>query len=99
VIGEAPPNDGNTASWGGYQGREQFKGIIRGIQLYDACLGSQVLVPTVSNLADITSEINSPGSVRTPWWKKINPATVDDLTDNGRTPWYPSGSKPTLWTG
>lgn len=99
VIGEAPPNDANTASWGDYQGREQFKGIIRRIQLYDACLGNQVQIPNVSDMADVASELATPGSIRTPWWKKINPTSVDDLTDNGRTPWYPSGNKPTFWSG
>jgi hypothetical protein len=99
VIGEAPPNDANTASWGDYVGREQFKGIVRGFQLYDARLGANVQIPTVADLSEIASELAVPGSVRTPWWKKINPASVDDLTDNGKTPWYPSGNKPTLWTG
>lgn len=99
VIGEAPPNDANTASWGDYVGREQFKGIIRGIQIYDKCLGTQVLVPSVAQLADIASELASPGSVRTPWYLCLNPTPDNVLsTSSSNHPWFPSGNKPTLWT-
>jgi hypothetical protein len=100
VIGEAPPNDANTASWGNYPGREQFKGIIRGIQLYDKCLGNQVYVPSVADLAQISSELSSPGSVRTPWYLCLNPTPSNvQSTSSSNHPWFPSGNKPTLWTG
>ena len=101
VIGEAPPNDANTASWGDYQGREQFKGIIRGIQIYNSRIGTNAYEPTVANLADVASEIAVPGSIATPWYLRMNP-TPSDVTDqsgSGHHPWFPSGSKPTLWTG
>jgi hypothetical protein len=100
VVGEAPPNDANTASWGDYTGREQFKGIIRGIQMYDALVGTNAYVPTVANLADISSELSSPGSVRTPWYLNLNP-TPSDVTDksgSGHNPSFPA-SQPSLWTG
>lgn len=99
VFGEAPPNDANTASWGGYVGREQLKGIQRGYQLYDALLGSEAAA-TVLNTADIAAEIANPGSVRTPWYLNLNP-TPSDVTDksgSGNNPSFPASS-PTLWEG
>jgi hypothetical protein len=99
VVGEAPPNNANTASWGGYAGREQFKGIIRGLQFYDARLGSAAS-PTVANTTAIANEIATPGSSRTPWYLNLNP-TPSDVTDksgSGHNPSFP-GSTPSLWTG
>jgi len=99
VVGEAPPNDANTASWGGYQGREQFKGIIRGMQFYDALLGSEAPA-TVANTAPIASEIANPGSSRTPWYLNLNP-TPSDVTDKSGSGHHPSfpASSPSLWEG
>lgn len=100
VIGEAPPNDANTASWGDYQGREQCKGILRGFQFYDKCLGNQVLVPSVSDLNEIANELATPGSVRTPWYLCLNPTTTNtNSTSSSNHPWFPSGNKPSDWTG
>lgn len=99
VIGEAPPNDANTASWGDYSGREQFKGIIRGIQIYDARLGTAA-TPSTSVLADVTSELATPGSVRTPWYLNLNPTPTDvtDKSGSGNHFSFPA-SLPSLWTG
>jgi hypothetical protein len=99
VVGEAPPNDANTASWGDYQGREQFKGIIRGLQFYDALLGSADDA-TIANTTAIANELASPGSSRTPWYLNLNP-TPSDVTDksgSGNHPSFPA-SAPSLWTG
>jgi len=93
-IGQAPDQNGVGASsgqsWGGYWGYEEFKGIIRGMQFYDALL----------SLADCTSEIASPGSARTPWYLNLNP-TPDDVTDksgSGHNPSWDGSDRPTLWT-
>jgi hypothetical protein len=100
VVGEAPPNDANTASWGGYTGREQFKGIILGLQFYDALIGTSSGTPTIANTANVASELASPGSTRAPWYLNLNP-TPSDVTDksgNGHHPSFPA-SLPSLWTG
>jgi len=99
VAGEAPPNGDNSASWGNYQGREQFKGIQRGYQFYDALVGTSSGTPTIANTADIATELASPGSVRTPWYLNLNP-TPSDVTDksgSGNHPSFPASS-PSLWT-
>lgn len=99
VIGEAPPNNANTASWGDYVGREQCKGILRGFQIYDKCLGNQVQVPTVEDLNEITLEIDVPGSVRTPWYLCLNPTPSNvNSTSSSNHPWFPSGNKPSFWS-
>lgn len=99
VVGEAPPNNANNASWGGYPGREQFKGIQRGYQWYDALLGSAAPA-TVANTTAIASEIATPGSVRVPWYYNSNPTPSDvlDRSGNGHHPTFPA-STPSLWTG
>jgi hypothetical protein len=109
VVGEAPPNDSNTASWGGYQGREQFKGIIRGIQIYAAKLGATGTgagdghggtAPLPADLATVTAELASPGSAATLWYYNPNP-TPSDVTDKsgaGHNPTFPAASA-FLWTG
>lgn len=98
VFGEAPPNNSNTASWGGYNGREQFKGIQRGYQLYDTLLGSAAAA-TVANTADIASEIAIPGSIIQPWYLRPNPRPNDvaDQSGSGNHPSFPA-SLPSLWT-
>jgi hypothetical protein len=100
VVGEAPPNATNDASWGGYVGREQFKGIIRGLQFYDALIGTSSGTPTIANTAAVASELASPGSTRTPWYLNLNP-TPSDVTDKSGSAHDPSfpGSAPSLWMG
>lgn len=99
VVGQAPPNDANTASWGDYLGREEFKGIVRGMQFYDALLGSAAS-PTVANTTQVASEIATPGSVRTPWYLKRNPKVTDlaDENGSGHNPSFPA-STASDWTG
>lgn len=100
-IGQPGPNAGDTQGWGD-NGREEWKGIIRGIQIYDALVGTTAYKPTVANLADIASELANPGSVRTPWYLCLNPKPNDvaDRSGGGHNPWFPTGgSLPTLWSG
>ncbi|GEM_PF-2442488 len=72
VIGQTPNLNG--MSWGGYPGWEEFKGIIRGVQMYSNDL----------SLADIQSELNSPKSTvagqSAIWYLNINPRP-SDVTD------------------
>lgn len=68
---------------------ERYRGVLRGFQYYDALLTTQ----------QITDEIASPGSVRTPWYLNLNP-TPDDISDksgNGHNPKWFTVAKPTLW--
>jgi hypothetical protein len=100
VIGEAPPNDANDASWGGYIGREQFKGIIRGIGGGTNGTDVDATKPSLAQLANVASEIANPGSVLQPWYLNLNP-TPSDVTDKsggGHHFSFPA-SLPTLWTG
>lgn len=80
VMGQAPDYMG--ASWGGYAGWEEFKGVIRGIQIY-----SEVLT-----IEDIQAEIVSPGSTvagaASLWYLNLNPRPddVEDKSGNGNHP-------------
>lgn len=90
MIGQAP-NNGSGQSWGGYAGYEEFKGIIRGMQFYDAQL----------SMSQVAQEVQAPGSFRTPWYLNLNP-TPDDITDKSGSSHHPGwqgASRPTLWIG
>ena len=83
VIGQAPNVNGQ--SWGGYEGWEEFNGIIRGIQIYSSLL----------SIADIQAEIANPKSTaagqNSIWYLNVNPrpSDVTDKKDVG-TPHHPS---------
>lgn len=79
VMGQAPdicgPPPGDCgASWGGYQGWEEFNGIIRGIQIYSTKLP----------LGDIQAEIAAPKSTiagqSSIWYLNLDPRP-SDVTD------------------
>ncbi|HEX9812616.1 MAG TPA: hypothetical protein VGA88_11085, partial [Burkholderiales bacterium] len=65
VMGQAPNVNGE--SWGGYEGWEEFNGIIRGIQIYSGLL----------SVADIQAEIANPKSTvagqNLIWYLNVNP--------------------------
>jgi hypothetical protein len=88
VVGQTP--NVNGLSWGGYQGWEEWNGVIRGMQFYDANL----------SLADIAQELASPGSTRRPWYLNLNP-TPQDTTDKSGSGHHPSwdGTTAALWIG
>ena len=69
VMGQAPNLNGE--SWGGFPGWEEFKGIIRGIQMYSGLL----------SINDILSEIASPMSTTAGnnliWYLNLNPRPTD----------------------
>jgi len=83
VMGQAP--NVNGFSWGGYEGWEEFNGVIRGIQIYSGRL----------SLADIQAEIASPLSTTAGqnfiWYLNLNPrpSDVTDKKDIG-TPHNPA---------
>ena len=89
VVGQAP-NNGRGASWGGYAGYEEFKGIIRGMQFYDSVL----------TLPQIESEVATPGSVVKPWYLNINPTPTDisDKSGSNHHPIWEGAARPALWT-
>jgi hypothetical protein len=95
VIGQTGDN-GSGQSWGGYEGWEEFNGVIRGIQIYSGLL----------TLADIASEIASPQSTSAGnsaiWYLNTNPRP-SDVTDkkSGGTAHNPSwdGTTAIEWTG
>src|SRR3989475_546704 len=76
VIGQAP--DFNGASWGGFPGWEEYKGIIRGIQIYSGLL----------SMADLQAEINAPQSTTAGqnliWYLNTDPRP-GDVTDKKGT--------------
>src|SRR3989441_108349 len=93
VIGQAP--DFNGASWGGYPGWEEFKGIIRGIQIYSGLL----------SMADLQAEINAPQSTTAGqnliWYLNTDPRPSDVTDKKGTgTPHNPSwaGATASEWT-
>lgn len=72
-------------------GNEVWNGLLRGFQFYDSAL----------SLDDVAHEINSPGSVRNPWYLNLNP-TPDDISDksgNGHHPVWVGTERPMLWEG
>lgn len=93
VVGQAPNVGG--VSWGGYEGWEEFHGIIRGMQFYSGLL----------TVPEITSEIAAPKSTATGlstiWYLNTDPSPgdVDDKKATG-TAHHPSwdGSAASLWT-
>jgi hypothetical protein len=93
-IGQAPDIEGVGASsgqsWGGYAGYEEYKGILRGFQWYDALL----------SMPQVASELATPGSARTPWYLNRNPTLLDvsDKSGNGNHPLWDGADRPTLWT-
>jgi hypothetical protein len=92
-MGQAPDYQGN--SWGGFEGWEEFNGVIRGIQIYSDLL----------SVADIVTEIASPQSTTAGntaiWYLNLNPRP-SDVTDkkSGGTPHNPSwdGTTALEWT-
>ena len=79
IIGAAP--------W--KAGYENYSGVIRGLQLYDA-----LLTPD-----QIDRELATPGSVRTPWYLNLNPTPTDvsDKSGNGHHPGWANENRPGLW--
>ncbi len=75
VMGQTP--DLNGASWGGYEGWEEFNGIIRGIQIYSGLL----------SLTDVESEIASPKSTSAGqnliWYLNLDPRPSDVADKKG----------------
>ena len=73
VMGQSP-DDGTGKSWGGYDGWEEFNGVIRGIQIYNCKL----------SLTDIQAEISQPLSTTQGqaciWYLNLNPRPTD-VTD------------------
>lgn len=70
-------------------GLEVYKGIIRGLQFYDATLTT----------TQVQQEIDRPGSFRTPWYLNLNP-TADDVTDKsggGHHPGWVGTQRPKTW--
>lgn len=92
VVGQAPALEPGwqQQSWGGFTGYEEFKGVIRGLQFYDARLTD----------AQLAAELASPGSARSPWYLNVNPtpADVKDRSGNGHDPAWQGSSRPSLWT-
>lgn len=92
-VGQAPDFYGVGASsgqsWGGYAGYEEFKGVLSGMQFYNARLSD----------AQLASELATPGSARTPWYLNLNPTPSDtsDKSGNANHPLW-DGSKAALWT-
>lgn len=85
VMGQAPDINGplpngpwSGQSWGGYPGWEEFKGVIRGIQMYSGLL----------SLSDIQAEIAAPESTAAGrnfiWYLNLNPRP-SDVTDKKST--------------
>jgi hypothetical protein len=68
-MGQTPNLNGN--SWGGWPGWEEFKGVIRGLQLYSGLL----------TLAEIQSELSAPMSTVAGrgliWYLNLNPRPLD----------------------
>jgi len=71
------------------RGFEAPNAILRGFQFYDTNL----------SLTDIQSEIDNPGSVRTPWYINLDP-TPNDISDKsgaGHNPAWLDANRPALW--
>ena len=75
------------AAWS--PGNEVYFGILRNFQIYDTNL----------SLSNIANEINSPGSVQTPWYLNRNPtpSNISDNSGNNNDPSWVGGERPTLW--
>jgi len=88
IVGQAPNVGG--VSWGGYEGYEEYKGIIRGMQFYDSLL----------SLANVANELTTPGSIQTPWYLNLNPTPTDvtDKSGSGHNPAWDGSDRPSLWT-
>jgi len=87
-----PPAPGlvvGDAPWN--SGREVWGGVLRGFQFYDVALTS----------SEIKQEIESPGSVRRPWYLNLNPTPMDisDKSGNGHHPAWVGAERPSQWTG
>jgi len=100
VMGQAPdlcglPPCQSGFSWGGYPGWEEFKGVIRGIQIYTNYL----------SLTDIQAELTTPKSstagAAAIWYLNVDPRP-SDVTDKKATgtPNTPAwaGTTATEWT-
>src|SRR5262249_31709302 len=72
-----PPPCTSGQSWGGYPGWEEFKGVIRGVQIYTAAL----------SLADVQAEIASPMSTSAGrssiWYLNLDPRPSDVMDKKG----------------
>ena len=94
VMGQAPDVDG--ASWGGYEGWEEFNGIIRGIQLYSG------LLSVAEIQAEIDAPMSTPAGQKHIWYLNRNPRPRDVGDKKGTgTPHDPSwqGTTPREWAG
>jgi hypothetical protein len=94
VMGQAPDVDG--ASWGGYDGWEEFNGIIRGIQLYSG------LLSVAEIQAEIDAPMSTPAGQKHIWYLNRNPRPRDVGDKKGTgTPHDPSwqGTTPREWAG
>ncbi len=75
----------------GGRGYEVYNGVIRGFRYYDAVL----------NNTQIDSELTTAGSVRTPWYYRLNPHAgsggVDDQSGNDNHPAWLDATRPGTW--
>ena len=86
-----PPNPAiivGDAPWNA--GFENYSGVLRGFQFYDVVLTEE----------EIQREIESPGSVRQPWYLNLNPtpADISDKSGNNHHPAWVGSNRPALWT-
>jgi chitodextrinase len=82
MVGQAPDRCGPVpgtcgVSWGGFPGWEEYKGVIRGVQMYSGLL----------SLSDISAEVASPESSATGvaniWYLNLNPRPSDTTDKKG----------------
>ena len=87
VMGQSP-DDGTGKSWGGYDGWEEFNGIIRGIQIYTTAL-------TTTEIAqEIQAPMSTAAGFSSIWYLNLNPRPTDVTDKKGvGTPHNP------LWEG
>lgn len=111
VFGQAAPDASGLLSWGGWPGYEEFKGILRGFQVYASRVGAVSTGsasvsggnhPTLANLANVTSEIATPGSTTSLWYLNLDPTTTDIADKSGaghHFSWAHATNRPNNWTG
>lgn len=93
VLPPSPALTWGDAPWA--PGKEVWNGILRGTQIYSACL----------SLPDILAELNATGSTRAGadhlWYLNLNPTPFDiaDKSGRGNHPEWVGDARPTLWSG
>lgn len=98
IWGQAPNFGGE--SWGGYDGWEEWNGIIRGIQIYNTQLSEAhcVALGDLETNADVLSYCST-NSITSLWYLNMNP-TPDDISDksgNANHPSWGGAGRPDLW--